>query len=239
MEDAAFLDYLEQSGRLTSPDNVPPAYRRELLRLMAGSVDSELAGAAGFAEMINQAPDLSGRRFMASMVFEKLGHGERVLELMQPFGADPDRYAGLHAWHARVSRSEDLDSERRAGDMRLNVFHYPLTGWPDALVMNLAMGHASQIQLQELSRCSYQPLADVIAEILPVEEGHLLEGIDHLGRAIADDMARQEAILSLSYWRPRVSASFGGDAIIPLRTTAPLRPAIRPTATCAKVGCRF
>ena len=45
-------DYLAQGGKLTSPGNVPPRYRGELLRLMASFVDSELAASAGFAGSI-------------------------------------------------------------------------------------------------------------------------------------------------------------------------------------------
>lgn len=37
-------DYLAQGGKLTSPENVPPRYRGELLRLMSSFVDSELGG---------------------------------------------------------------------------------------------------------------------------------------------------------------------------------------------------
>ncbi|HXV29833.1 MAG TPA: phenylacetic acid catabolic, partial [Sinorhizobium sp.] len=48
-------DYLAQGGVLSSPDNAPPRYRGELLRLMASFVDSELAGSAGFADIINDA----------------------------------------------------------------------------------------------------------------------------------------------------------------------------------------
>jgi len=47
--------YLAQGGVLSSPANVPARYRGELLRLMATFVDSELAGAAGFADVINAA----------------------------------------------------------------------------------------------------------------------------------------------------------------------------------------
>lgn len=211
MDDAAFLEYLEHSGRLTSPDNVTPAYRRELLRLMAGFVDSELAAAAGFAAVINQAPTLSGRKLMARLVLEKIGHGERVLNLMQPFGTDPDLYAGLHPWEKRVARAEDLGGERRFGDMRLNVFHYPLAGWLDALAMNLLMGEASLVQLEELAGCSYQPLADGIAEIIPTERDHLLAGVKALQGQAKDENRMDEIKASVSYWKPRVAASFGGD----------------------------
>ena len=46
-------EYLASGGVLTSPLNVPPRYRAELLKLMASFVDSELAGASGFADIIN------------------------------------------------------------------------------------------------------------------------------------------------------------------------------------------
>jgi len=61
-------DYLAQGGILSSPSNVSPRYRGELLRLMATFVDSELAGSAGFADTINDAPggSLSKRRIMPS-----------------------------------------------------------------------------------------------------------------------------------------------------------------------------
>ena len=232
MEETAFLEYLAEDGRLTSPDNVPPPYRRELLRLMAGFVDSELAGAAGFAEVINLAPGLEGRRLMARLVLEKLGHAERVLALIVPFGTDPSRYVSLHPWQARVARAQDLGQRRQPGDMRLNVFHYPFAGWADALVMNLLMGQASVLQLQELARCSYQPLAEACAEIAPAEEAHMLDGL-RLLEPLAD--AEGEALAaSLAYWRPRVADSFGSDdspRLEPMR-----RYGLRHTANAALRG---
>ena len=55
MSDTMTLDsYLAAGGVLTNPTNVPPRYRAELMKLMATFVDSELAGAAGFADIINQ-----------------------------------------------------------------------------------------------------------------------------------------------------------------------------------------
>ncbi|GAB5471774.1 MAG: phenylacetate-CoA oxygenase subunit PaaI [Rhodospirillales bacterium] len=210
MEESDFLDYLAKGGRLTSPANVPPGYRRELLRLMAGFVDSQLAGAAGFAATINRAPSLAGRRLLARLVLEKLGHGETVLDLMAPFGTDPLLYVGLHDWSSRVERARDLGRQRLPGDMRLNVFHYPLTGWEDALVMNLVMGQASAIQVEELAACSYQPLAEACAEIATTEAEHTRDGANCLAGLIACRHDLEPLRQSLSYWRSRVAASFGG-----------------------------
>jgi ring-1,2-phenylacetyl-CoA epoxidase subunit PaaA len=202
-------DYLAQGGRLTSPDNVPPRYRGELLRLMASFVDSELAGSAGFADIINDAPGIKERISAARIVLEKADHAGRVLDVMGSFGADTQRYAVHHPWAARLSRNADIGAARREGDMRLSVFHYPLAGWVDAVAMNVLMGKAVVVQLTELSRASYQPLADVFRAILPREARHTELGLSGLARIAKTEEGRGEIKASLAYWRPRVAASFG------------------------------
>ena len=57
-EDMSIENYLAAGGVLSNPTNVPPRYRAELMKLMATFVDSELAGAAGFADIINAGPGL-------------------------------------------------------------------------------------------------------------------------------------------------------------------------------------
>ena len=202
-------EYLLKGGVLTSPDNVPPRYRGELLRLMASFVDSELAGAAGFADTINDAPGIKERIASAKIVLEKTDHAGRVLEIMGSFGADTGRYAVHHPWDARLARATDIGAARQSSDMRLSVFHYPLQGWVDAVVMNVLMGSASAIQLRELTHVSYQPLAEVFRAILPREAHHTELGLEGLKRIVQSEDGTKGAQAAISYWRPRVAASFG------------------------------
>jgi ring-1,2-phenylacetyl-CoA epoxidase subunit PaaA len=202
-------DYLEQGGVLTSPENAPPRYRAELLRLMATFVDSELAAAAGFAEMINAGPGIPERIAAARIVMEKTAHAGRVLRVMGDFGANTDRYVGAHPWADRLERDADIGTTRRAGDMRLSVFNYPFSGWSDSVAMHLLMGLAAEEQIGEFSRVSYGPLAEVFREIAPVEAAHTAsarKGMEHL---TAEAAAGLQA--SVDYWWPRVAASFGHD----------------------------
>ena len=87
-ETMSIEDYLEQGGKLSAPDNAPPRYRGELLRLMSSFVDSELAGSAGFAGAVNWAPGIKERIAASRITLEKADHAERVLDLMTDFGTD-------------------------------------------------------------------------------------------------------------------------------------------------------
>lgn len=201
--------YLAQGGMLTTPENAPPRYRGELLRLMATFVDSELAGAAGFADVVNLGPGIKERIAASRIVLEKLDHAERVLAIMGEFGADVSRYANHHPWTERVARDSDLGAARHGSDMRLAVLHYPLQGWTDAVVMNVLMGRAVVIQLGEFSRLSYQPLAEIFRAIAPRERRHMELGEEGLRKILEDRSARPVVEASIAYWRPRVAASFG------------------------------
>ena len=117
-----------------------------------------------------------------------------------------------HPWAGRLDRSADLGNRRVDGDMRLNVFHYPIYGWVDAVTMNFLMGRASMIQLDELSRCSFQPLADTLLEILPIETRHAELGEAGLRTALAEGSDPTAAQASVNYWYPRVAATFGRAA---------------------------
>lgn len=201
-------DYLAQGGKLTSPANVPPRYRAELLKIMATFVDSSLAGAAGFADLINAGPGIKERIAAARIVLEKTDNADRVLRIMGEFGADTARYATHHPWTARLAREADIGTARGEHDMRLAVLNYPIEGWADAVVMNLLMGRAVVVQLDELAGVSYQPLSEVFRAILPVERHHAdlaLEGVDRL----LETQEKPVLQASVDYWWPRVASSFG------------------------------
>lgn len=210
-EEMRIEDYLARGGVLTNPTNVPPRYRAELLKLMATFVDSELAGAAGFADIINQGPGIKERIAAAKIVLEKTDNADRVLRIMGDFGADTGRYANHHPWTARLGRDADIGAARTEHDMRLAVFNYPLEGWADAVVMNLLMGRAVGVQMVEFALVSYQPLAEAFRAIAPVEARHAElaeEGVVKLMQAGAAAALQS----SVDYWWPRVAASFGSTA---------------------------
>ncbi|GHG92561.1 Phenylacetic acid catabolic protein [Pseudodonghicola xiamenensis] len=210
-EEMRIEEYLAQGGVLSNPANVPPRYRAELMKLMASFVDSELAGAAGFADIINQGPGIKERIAAARIVLEKTDHAGQVLRIMGDFGADTDRYATHHPWTARLTREADIGATRGEHDMRLAVFNYPLMGWTDAVTMNLLMSRAVAVQMADFAQLSYQPLAEAFRAIAPVEAHHAELAEEGIAKLIANgETAEIEA--SLAYWWPRVAASFGATA---------------------------
>lgn len=207
-DDAALIERIAAGDKLTEEAELPAPYRAELMRLMTIFVDSELAGAAGFVAFINSAPGMRERTVAATIVSQKFAHAEQVLGLMQRFGVAPTLYVREHAWEARLNRAVDLGNRRVGGDKRLNIFHYPLEGWVDAVAMNFAMGMATAVQLGDLPDCSYAPLAQAMAPIVEREREHAVLGEKGLEQAIerGNGTAAQVAI---DYWYPRVLATFG------------------------------
>ncbi len=201
-------EYLAKGGRLTNPANVPTRYRAELMKIMATFVDSELAGAAGFADVINAGPGIKERIAAARIVLEKTDNADKVLKLMGQFGANTDRYANHHPWSDRLARDTAPGAKRNEHDMRLSVLNYPLDGWTDAVVMNMLMGIAVGVQLAEFLTSSYQPFAEAIREVEPRERRHTELAVEGIEKLIAqgETAAVQD---SVAYWWPRVSESFG------------------------------
>lgn len=210
--DAMSLEsYLAQGGKLTSPENVTPRYRAEIMHMMASFIDSELAGSAGFADSVNSGPGIKERIAASRITLEKLDHAERVLVLMGQFGANIESYFSHHPWSARLPRDSDIGNSRHGQDMRLNVFHYPIEGWTDAVVMNVLMGKAVNLQLAENLKVSYQPLAETLRKILPRERRHAELGEEGL-RKILEQVGTNNAVeQSVAYWHPRIAASFGSS----------------------------
>lgn len=218
-DEMSIEDYLKNGGVLSSPAHVPARYRAELLRLMTSFIDSELAASAGFSGVLNEAPGINQRISAARIILEKAENGAAVLEVMGEFGADIERYAnGVHTnsnfnWADRLERNADIGSSRaHGGDMRLSVFYYPLLNWQDAVMMNVLMGKASEIQLEEMTKISYAPLAEIFRSIRDIELVHTSMGrteLLHLAKGAFKNGTSEELKASFHYWLPRVRATFG------------------------------
>lgn len=208
-DESSLSAHLAGGGGVAAPEEMSAAYRGEIVRLMTVLTDSELAGAAGFADFVNRAPGLAERQALVRIAGEKLAHAGQVLELLRPFGVVPDLYVRTHPWQARIGREIDLGLRRIPGDKRLNVFHYPIQSWHDALLVNWLVGESLAIQLHDIAGCSYLPLADTIGTMAAREAILAALGEPMLKAAIGRDGSAGAAQVALDYWYPRAAATFG------------------------------
>ncbi|MBL6958362.1 MAG: phenylacetate-CoA oxygenase subunit PaaI [Rhodospirillales bacterium] len=208
-DEKGLLKTIKSGRKISNPDKMTPGYRGEVIRLMTIFVDTELAWAAGYADSINRAPGMRERVVAAQIAAEKLGHAEQGMSLLEAFGVNPGLYIRSHAWTARLDRTLDLRNRQVGDDKRLNVLHYPLEGWTDAVVMNFLLGEATVIHLGELAACSYAPLARAMTAIVKRETGHAESAEKGVKQAIGRDATPAAAQVAVDYWYPRVGATFG------------------------------
>ena len=206
--DDALMARIEKGEKIAGGEDLAPAYRGEVTRLMSIFVDTEIAWAAGYADYINRAPGMRERVVTARIVAEKLDHAERVLALLAVFGVRPELYIREHAWTARLDRNVRLGARRVGDDKRLNVLHYPQEGWTDAVVMNSLMGPATVLHLTELAGASYAPLAEAMGTIVEREAEHAKLAEKGLAQAV-ERQGAASAQAAVDYWYPRVADSFG------------------------------
>jgi ring-1,2-phenylacetyl-CoA epoxidase subunit PaaA len=208
-DDQTLIEHVKGGGKIAAPEEMSAQYRGEIVRVMSVLVDSWLAAAAGFADMVNRAPGLQERQAMLRIAADKLNHAATVLELLRPFGVQPDLYLSTYPWSARIGREVDLGLRRIAGDKRLNVFHYPLQSWHDALFVNWLVGASLAIQLSDLADSSYSPLALALSGMPQAEERLAATAQPLLAAAIRRDGKAGPAQAALDYWYPRAAATFG------------------------------
>ena len=181
-------------------------------------------------------PACEERITAARIVLEKFGHAR---DRPGPAGAVRRQHRAIcqRPSLGRPPRPQHYFGTRRIdGDMRLNVFHYPIHGWVDSIVLNFLMGRASVIQIDELSRLLLPAVGRRHGfQILPVELRHAELGRDRACASALDaGHDPTDAQASVNYWYARVADTFGRAHFRPFRHLSSLRPAPAPQRRAAR-----
>ena len=128
---------------------------------------------------------------------------------MGDFGADEGRYATHHPWADRLPRDAALGQARHGGDMRLAVFHYPIEGWTDAVVMNVLQGLAAAVTLEEMAASPTPPSPRPSATSPRARSATPSSASTGLADIAATEEGRAAARGAIAYWQPKVADSFG------------------------------
>jgi ring-1,2-phenylacetyl-CoA epoxidase subunit PaaA len=131
-----------------------PDYVAAAGKVIASHVRNELAGAAVFDEpAIALAPGPREKWLACRIAMEEYGHHLRFARLAAELEL-PDPLAGRP----------------------LSVFDYPLSTWVEFVVLKAIVDLAEVILMEDLTACSYLPLRELAAKLLPEERFHVSFG---------------------------------------------------------------
>jgi ring-1,2-phenylacetyl-CoA epoxidase subunit PaaA len=156
-------------GHVADPDQAHGQGAEYVLaagKVIASHVRNELAGAAVFDEpAIALAPDPEAKWLACRIAMEEYGHHLKFRKLALELGLD-DPTAGRP----------------------LSVFDYRLTTWVEFVVLKAVVDLAEVVLMLDLAECTYVPLRDLAARLLPEERFHVA-----FGKARTKELCRDPA----------------------------------------------
>ncbi|MBX9722530.1 MAG: phenylacetate-CoA oxygenase subunit PaaI, partial [Candidatus Obscuribacterales bacterium] len=197
-EDKQLIDEIASGKQVKVEQDSSPKYRELATGLLLQLADSELAGAAGYGQLVNLAPSLSARIELSQVVHDKFAMAESAYKVIEGLGVNVEKYFLLHSWESRIQRHAQLGYRRASSDKRLNALMFPLSNWADLSVFTYLMATMAHLQFEEFSAASFSPLAQLAANSMPIEKLHAEFGLKWLSNLI--EVERQEAQLSIYYW---------------------------------------
>lgn len=171
--------------------------------------DSEMAGAAGFANFINKSPSIDDRINISRMVTEKMSMAKDAYGVLDGLNFNAARYVNGHCFDSRVLRDSFLGFTRSSADKRLNALLYPLENFEDMLVFTYLLATMAKMMLKEFSEAAFKPLRDMAAKCLVIESSHADLALAALTKRAAQEESKKQIELSLDYWYGRVETSAG------------------------------
>jgi 1,2-phenylacetyl-CoA epoxidase catalytic subunit len=207
--DRIVLEKIAAGQPIPNLQEVSGKYRELATGILLQYADSEMAGGAGYSTLLPLAPSLAERVALASITYEKLALAQKTYTLVSQTGINIDKYIASHSWEARLGRSAALSYRRMAADKRVNALMYPLQSWNDLVVFTYLMANMACLHLQDFSKSSFEPWAQLAQAHLPIEKTHRDFGITCIARLSEKDSELRQMQLSMQYWYHKVLACFG------------------------------
>ena len=156
---------------------------RNALALFPGIKSIELPQEVSVLPVTSEYIELSGGTSSVVPPFRDQNDARRPASRCQLWG---DTEGGRVEWANRLDRSADLGTRRVEGDMRLNVFHYPIQDWCDAVTMNTLMGLAATAPSgteNDYKISYYAPQPRAVVEVVDFDDSNSVVGYGETGRA--------------------------------------------------------
>lgn len=191
-----FLRFVQAGGKVEAQDEMPDAYRQDILRIASQQAIAEIVGAEMFAEWVDAAPTLERKAMLLAKIQDEIGHGHVNMRVCEDLGR---------------SREQIMEDYLDGRIHLLNTFHYEFQSWPEIATARVLMTGAALVQFQSLVNGSYQPYVRALKKILKEESFHYHEAVDLTLMLLVHGSAEQRRELQqgIDLWYPRVLAYFG------------------------------
>ncbi|MGZ4631974.1 MAG: 1,2-phenylacetyl-CoA epoxidase subunit PaaA [Actinomycetes bacterium] len=162
---ASFQAVLDADGRIEPRDEMPEAYRRNLVRQIAQHAHSEIIGMQPEGNWITRAPSLRRKAILMAKVQDEAGHGLYLYAAAETLGAD---------------RADLLDLLHSGRQKYSSIFNYPTQTWADIGAIGWLVDGAAIVNQVPLCRCSYGPYARAMVRVCKEESFHQRQGFEIL-----------------------------------------------------------
>ncbi|HEY7060132.1 MAG TPA: Phenylacetic acid catabolic protein [Chloroflexota bacterium] len=170
-------------------------YQDLLIRVLTIQCDCEIGGPNIYVPegwTGHRAPSEYDLWKMGQTATEEVDHFRKMNALLNDLGHD----ATWVVWRPRDERYVD-------------AFRAAMPTWGDVAVFGFLMDRVGRYQLEEFVDCSYQPLSDVLPDIMREEVGHVNYGTAQLVKLAKTPEGKDEAQAALDRWYPLALDSFG------------------------------
>ncbi|WP_224268969.1 1,2-phenylacetyl-CoA epoxidase subunit PaaA [Haloprofundus salinisoli] len=188
----------ERAGpRQFSPkDDMPEEYRKAATRMIQFHANSEVMG--GYLDKVftRMAPSLDRKLACTAKTQDEIGHAQLLYRAAETLGVK--------------TREEMLDELERGDGKFLNCFHYPVSSWYEAPMIDFFVDGGAMRRQATLKSTSWEPYAHAMDKVCFEEGFHVKHGEDILRELMRSSKANQERTQEVfDTWWPRILQFFG------------------------------
>lgn len=175
-------------------EKIDPEYQDLLKRVLAIQADCEIGGPHLYLkDILPGAPTKADQLMVSKTAAEEVDHFRKIARLAGDIGED-------------VSYVLSWPNQKRY----VEAFRGKITTWEDFAIFGFLIDRVGRYQLEEFMNCSYQPLAEIMPEIIKEEIGHVgYGGSKAADMAAKGDESRERLQKALDYWYAKALDMFG------------------------------
>ena len=175
-------------------EKMGPEYQELLKRVLAIQADCEIGGPHLYLkDILPGAPSKDDQLMVAKTAAEEIDHFRKIFRLAGDIGED-------------VSYTLSWPNQKRY----VEAFRGKISTWEDFAIFGFLIDRVGRYQLEEFMNCSYQPLAEIMPEIIKEEIGHVGYGGSKAAELAAQgDEHRERLQKALDYWYAKALDMFG------------------------------